>query len=187
MTTTKKKNASKGKKTRLSPKQALFCKEYLIDLNATQAAIRAGYSAKTAQKIGSENLLKPDIQTEVDRLKAARAQKVEVNSEDVLKELVRLSKADIREVWDEQGLLKPIHTWPDHIAACVASVEVLEVYEGSGKDRKFVGYTKKVKFWEKTKALDMLGRHLKLFSQDDDRKTPAVILIDKVGAEYGIA
>lgn len=70
---------------KLTNKQALFCKEYLIDLNATQAAIRAGYSKKTACKIGSENLQKPDIIKEIQSLMNKRSEKVEIDADWVLK------------------------------------------------------------------------------------------------------
>ena len=74
-----------------------------------------------------------------------------------------------------------MNEWPDAIAACVASVEVEELFEweGEGDDRKktHIGYTKKVKFWDKNKSLDMIGRHLKLFGEDDGRKGPAVIMV----------
>ena len=68
----------------------MFCKEYLIDLNATQACIRAGYSEKTARTIGSKLLTKVDIQKEIDRLKAIREKKVELTAEKVLKDIERV-------------------------------------------------------------------------------------------------
>lgn len=176
------------KEARLSPKQEMFCREYLIDLNATQAAIRAGYSPKTAGVQAEALLKKPDIGKYVDELKKARAVKVQVNSEDVLRELVKLANSDVREVFNEDGSLKPMSEWPDVIARCVSSVEVEELFEmqpkdgGRGMEKVQIGWTKKVKFWDKTKALDMLGRHLKLFSGDDTNKGPAVIVIDKTGS-----
>lgn len=75
---------------KLTPKQLMFCKEYLIDLNATQACIRAGYSEKTANRIGAENLSKPVIKSEIDRLKAIREKKVELTAEKVLKDIERV-------------------------------------------------------------------------------------------------
>lgn len=72
-------------KAKLTPKQEMFCKEYLIDLNATQAAIRAGYSEKTAQRIGSENLSKPLIAERIQELMNKRSEKVEIDSSWVLK------------------------------------------------------------------------------------------------------
>jgi len=74
----------------LTAKQKMFCKEYLIDLNATQACIRAGYSKKTARSLGCENLTKPYIQQEVQRLKAIREKKVGLTAEKVLTDIERV-------------------------------------------------------------------------------------------------
>lgn len=74
----------------LTAKQKMFCKEYLVDLNATQACIRAGYSKKTANRIASENLSKPVIHNEIQRLKAIREKKVGLTAEKVLKDIERV-------------------------------------------------------------------------------------------------
>lgn len=78
---------SKGKGVKLTPKQEMFCKEYLIDLNATQAAIRAGYSEKTANRIATENLSKLVIKERIEELKSTRVEKVEITAEKVLRDL----------------------------------------------------------------------------------------------------
>ncbi|NRA79859.1 MAG: terminase small subunit [Pseudoalteromonas sp.] len=72
-------------KPKLTAKQEMFCKEYLIDLNATQAAIRAGYSEKTAKVIGYENLSKPYIAELIQVLMTKRSNKVEIDADWVLK------------------------------------------------------------------------------------------------------
>lgn len=77
----------------LNPKQKMFCKEYLIDLNATQASIRAGYSKKTASIIGFENLRKPNIQKEIDKLMGQRNERVQLTADKVLSDI-----EDIREI-----------------------------------------------------------------------------------------
>ena len=73
---------------KLTDKQKMFCKEYMVDLNATQAAIRADYSESTSKQIGSENLSKLAIQEEIQRLMSKRAQRVEINAEDVLQDII---------------------------------------------------------------------------------------------------
>lgn len=82
----------------LTPKQAAFVAEYLVDLNATQAAIRAGYSAKTADAIGKENLGKPPIAQAIAAAKANRAQRVEITADAVLQQLWALANADPNEL-----------------------------------------------------------------------------------------
>lgn len=79
----------------LTDKQEMFCREYLIDLNATQAAIRAGYSAKTANRTASENLSKPDIQNRIAELKAKRNEDVGIDADYVLRRLVEIDQMDV--------------------------------------------------------------------------------------------
>lgn len=78
----------------LTPKQARFVDEYLIDLNATQAAIRAGYSARTAQQAGAENLSKPVIQAAIQAKQADRAARVELTTDYVVKKLRKIIDDD---------------------------------------------------------------------------------------------
>jgi phage terminase small subunit len=150
--------------SQLEPKQEMFCREYIIDLNATQAAIRAGYSEHTARQIASELLSKPHVQAEIQRLADKRAAKLDLKAEDVLREVMRLAMVDISEAFNEDGSLKPIKEIPVEVRRAIASVEVDELFEGHGDDREQVGYTRKVKFWDKVKTLQLLGQHLKLFS-----------------------
>lgn len=92
----------------LTDKQKMFCREYLIDLNATQAAIRAGYSAKTANRTASENLSKPDIQSRIAELKAQRNDLVGINVTYVLNRLVEIDQMDVHSILTSTGELKPV-------------------------------------------------------------------------------
>lgn len=82
----------------LTAKQQRFVEEYLVDLNATQAAIRSGYSAKTARSVGAENLTKPDIQAAIQERRSRIAAKLEVTQERIVAELARIAFSDIRKV-----------------------------------------------------------------------------------------
>jgi len=87
-----------GRPMKLTDKQAAFCREYLRDLNATQAAIRAGYSKKTARQTGTENLSKPAVSTYISKLMAKRNERCEIDADYVLKEadqLYRLAKQEL--------------------------------------------------------------------------------------------
>ncbi|BDS20743.1 terminase [Enterobacter roggenkampii] len=83
---------------KLTDKQELFAREYLKDLNATQAAIRAGYSENTARKIGSENLTKPDIQDFIAELNKERLERVQIDADYVLRQAVKLHERCMQEV-----------------------------------------------------------------------------------------
>lgn len=80
--------------SKLTEKQKRFCEEYLIDFNATQAALRAGYSPKTAYSIGDENLRKPEIQSEIQTLIRKRSERTGINADSVIKELVKIAFAE---------------------------------------------------------------------------------------------
>ena len=96
----------------LTDKQERFCQEYLIDLNATQAALRAGYSADSAKSIGHENLTKPDIGKRIAELNQERLERTQTDAGHVLKRLVEIDKMDIADVLDDSGTVLPIKDWP---------------------------------------------------------------------------
>lgn len=148
----------------LTPKQERFVAEYLIDLNATQAAIRAGYSVKTAQAIGSENLTKPLIAGAIQLRLGKSLQKAELTAERIDQELARIALSDIRKLYDENGNLLAPKDMGDDIAPAVAAIEVTEEFEGSGDERKSCGYTKKIKLWDKGRALELAMKRLNLIS-----------------------
>lgn len=116
----------------LTTKQEMFCKEYLVDLNATQAAIRAGYSKETAQQMGSENLSKPVIAEMIQSLMAERSQRVQIDADYVL--------GGIKELTER----------------CIQAQPV--IIEGR--------QTGEYKFEPQAalKGYEMMGRHLKLFT-----------------------
>jgi len=150
---------------KLTPKQQAFCEQYLVDLNATQAAIRAGYSPKTAQEQSSRLLSKAIVAEFIQQLMDARSKKTEVSSEVVLRELLSLATVDLSLAYDENGNLKQIHDIPPEVRKAIAGVETY--YERVGKDEEGnpdLCTVKKLKFWDKTRALELLGRHLKLFT-----------------------
>lgn len=156
----------------LTDKQRAFCAEYLVDLNATAAAKRAGYSAKTAKSTGFQNMERADVRAEIQRLMDERSQRTDVTIDSVIREVARLAFSDVRKLFDDKGAMLPISEWPDGMAAAVASVEVDELFEGFGENRIQVGYTKKVKIWDKPKSLEMLGKHLRLWVEKVEHTGP---------------
>lgn len=160
---------------KLTPKQERFVQEYLVDLNATQAAIRAGYSPDTARSIGSENLTKPNIMAAIDEAMATRSMRTNITQDQVLRELARIGFVDIRKVvtWtngadgfnereaEETGevrisianfvMLTPSDQIDVETAAAIS--EVSQTKDGALK----------VKMHDKRAALVDLGRHLGMF------------------------
>lgn len=146
----------------LTHKQALFVQEYLIDLNATQAAIRAGYSESTAYSIGNENLKKPEIREAIQKAMDLRAKRTEITADRVLVELAKLGFSDIRQILTKEGGLRDLSCLNDDIAAAVQSVEVIT--KQTGKDDSEIEYVHKIKLADKKAALELLGKNLKLFA-----------------------
>jgi phage terminase small subunit len=144
---------------KLTPKQRRFVEEYLIDLNARQAAIRAGYSPRTAEVIAHQNLRKLNIAAAIAEMQQARSKRVEITQDRVLLEIARLAFFDPRKIFDEQGQLLQITQFNDDSAAAIAGMDVIGVKSESGE----VQYVKKIKFWDKNSALEKLSKHLKLF------------------------
>jgi phage terminase small subunit len=149
----------------LTAKQRRFAMEYLVDLNATQAAIRAGYSPNGASVTGCRLLADPKIQAVVQKHNRKREERTEITADRVLKEMARLAFADIGQAFDENGGLLPIHKMPEDVRRAVASVETDELADGSGAERAVVGQTRKVKTWDKPRVLEMLAKHLGLFEE----------------------
>lgn len=142
---------------KLTAKQSLFVKEYLVDLNATQAAIRAGYSEKTARAIGAENLTKPDVAAAISTAKTERAEATDINARWVLARLALEAEADLADVYDDNGNLLPVKEWPIiWRQGLVAGVETVRE-KHDGEDASFVD---KIKISDRVKRLELIGRHV---------------------------
>lgn len=132
-----------------------------MDFNATQAAIRAGYSLKIARTQGSFLLTNRDIQSSIKEETDKRAKRLEITADKVLGEIAKLAFSDARKLFDEQGDLIPVHLLDDDTAVTIAGIEITEIDTGEGAPLTRI---KKIKRWDKTKNLELLGRHLALFT-----------------------
>lgn len=149
----------------LTAKQSRFVAEYLIDLNATQAAIRAGYSTKRADAMGHENLRKPEIAQAVQSAMLARSERTEVTQDRVLAEYAKLAFLDPRRFYDANGGLIPVPLLPADVAAALSSMEIsVERGKGGGEDGPTFADVTKIKFVDKKGALDSVARHLGMFT-----------------------
>lgn len=145
----------------LTPKEHRFCEEYLIDLNATQAAIRAGYSRHTARQAGSELLSKPVVQAEIERLRDERSERTKINADWVLTRLAAIAEADLNDLYDTTGELLPVEDWPMiWRQGLVAGVDVEQLFEGRGEEREQIGVVKKIKTIDRMRAIEMIGKHV---------------------------
>lgn len=143
----------------LNPKQQRFVAEYLVDLNATQAAIRAGY--KTARVQGPRLLANVGVAKAIQERQSKRIGKLELTADSILGELLRIAKVDISQAFEEDGNLRPLSDIPEDVRRAVAGIEIDDRWEGKGEDA--TRYTvKKLKFWDKNRALELLAKNLGL-------------------------
>lgn len=151
--------------------QKRFCDEYLIDLNATRA-YKVAYSRckkdETANVNGSKLLRNAKVQEYISERMKEREKRTEITQDMVIKELAKIAFLDIRKLYTENGQLKNIADMDSDTAGAISSLETLEEYEGYGDDREKIGDTQKVKLLDKTKALELLGRHLGIFNDKID-------------------
>jgi phage terminase small subunit len=150
---------------KLTAKQEMFCQEYLVDLNATQAALRAGYSKKTAAVIACENLTKPKIAARLTELKAERLDRITCDQDYLLRRLLEEAEADLADLYHEDGAMKPIHQWPlIWRQGLMAGLDVQQMYAYEDGHRVPDGVVLKAKLSDRTKRLEMLGRHIGFFN-----------------------
>lgn len=162
------------KKT-LTPKQARFVDEYLIDLNATAAATRAGYSEKTAYQQGSRLLSNVEVAAAVTAAQEKRAERTQINADRVLQELARIGFADIRNLfeWDERrAAFVPSRELTEDQAAAISEInsETLVSRDENGQPRAKIKL--KLKTYDKVAALRDIGKHLGMFAEDVNLRTP---------------
>lgn len=182
--TTTKKGAGAARVNGLLPKQAKFVAEYLISGNATQAALAAGYSAKTAYKIGAENLRKPQIASLLEQKQSViaasqdeRLAAMELTKERVQREIARIAFFDARKMFAQDGTPLAITELDDDTAACIVGLDVLEEWVGHGEDRVLVGHVKKYKIANKNVALDQASKILGMYEKDNEQTTPNVRVV----------
>lgn len=163
----------------LTERCRLFITEFSKDFSGIRAAIAAGYAPKTADEQAWKMLRRPEIQAALATTMEARRQRVQerfsgaqLKADRVLLEVARISFADIRALYDADGIILPIHEWPDDIAHAVSKVETEEIleYDPVTKEKVFVGYRRKITLNDKNSALEKLMKHLGQYEQDNLQK-----------------
>ncbi|HEP8062719.1 TPA: terminase small subunit [Pseudomonas aeruginosa] len=144
----------------LTKKQRLFVDEYLIDLNATQAAIRAGYSTRRAAEIGYQLLQRPEVAQAIQAAMAERSKRTEVEADYVIRRLREIDEMDVLDILEDDGSFRSIRDWPKAWRQFLSGIEIAELFEGRGDDRRIAGVLRKVKWPDKLRNLELLSRHV---------------------------
>lgn len=145
----------------LTPKQQRFVEEYLLDANQTQAAIRAGYSPRTAEQQGYRLLRNVGVAAAIEAAQALRSERTKIDADWVLTRLAEEADADLADLYDKDMNLKPVHEWPEiWRKGLVAGVDVEELFEGRGDDRERIGTVRKLKLSDRIRRIELIGKHV---------------------------
>lgn len=163
----------------INRKQQCFIDEYLIDLNATQAAIRAGYSEPGACGMGYKNLNKPKIQAAITKAQLARSKRTKIDHDYVLTMLGNDVTADVADLYSDEGSLKPVSEWPlVWRQGLVSGIDTQQEYAYIDGEKIPDGIVTKIRLADRTKLKEMLGNHVDVqaFKQQVNA-TPAEVRI----------
>jgi phage terminase small subunit len=155
----------------MTSKQERFCEEYLVDLNATQAAIRAGYSPRSAHAIATENLQKPAVRARIDKALAEQSSRTGVTADRVVRELAKVAFVNSNDVVDfGSATVKPDASKDDTAAIASVRVKTIPTKDGNGVERE-------IKLADKLKALELLGKRFGLFTDNVNISGEGVVQI----------
>ena len=163
----------------LTPKALRFVSEYLQDLDATAAARRAGYAARSAKVTACRLLKDPAVQAEVQQRQAAQLERADLSSVRTLEEIGRVAFSNVRNLVDESGKLKPMRALTEDQAAAIASLEVVIKNAAAGDEHTETIHKLKLKLWDKVRALELLMKHFGLI-KDVPPGSVEVTLLEKV-------
>jgi phage terminase small subunit len=144
----------------LKGKQARFVEEYLKDLNATQAAIRAEYSVKTAYSQGQRLLKKVEVQKAIEEANKARSERTKIDSDYVLHRLAEIDRMDVLDILHDDGSLRAVRDWPPIWRQYIGGMDVLTSITRVNDETEIENILKKIKWPDKLKNLELIGKHV---------------------------
>jgi len=144
----------------LKGKRARFVEEYLKDLNATQAAIRAEYSAKTAYSQGQRLLTNVEVQKAIEEATKARSERTKIDSDYVLHRLAEIDRMDVLDILHDDGSLRAVRDWPPIWRQYIGGMDVLTSITRVNDETEIENILKKIKWPDKVKNLELIGKHV---------------------------
>lgn len=164
----------KSKVLTLNLRQKLFCEEYIIDYNATQATIRAGYSSKGAAVAGGKLLKREDVQEYIAELREETQKRNQITLDECIGLLTDIATADIADMYNDDGSMKPIKDIPKATRMAVGAIDTEELFIGRGDNRTKIGTIKKGKIIDRTAAIRDLIKHFGGFREHNEQSKTEV-------------
>ncbi|HFV5776412.1 terminase small subunit [Escherichia coli] len=164
--------------------QEAYCQEYIKSPeNQTQAAVNAGYSPKTAAKFASQNMRDERIQKRIAELMAERNKRLRVSADYVLNRLVEIDQMDVIDILNDDMSIKPVSEWPKVWRQYLTGFELADMFEGRGDEKELVGILKKIKWPDKVKNLELIGKHVDVNAFKDRVEVSGTVTIaDRMAA-----
>ena len=166
----------------LTEKQLRFVDAYMLKPDPSEAAIAAGSTAKRARQAGYEFLTNPDVAAEIERRREDRSRITNIDAAWVLQRLALEATADIADLYDDSGELLPVKEWPlIWRQGLVQGIDVEELFDGRGEDRRQIGVVRKVRLDNRVRRLELIGKHVKVNAfQDQVKVTGLDALADRM-------
>lgn len=156
--------AHKRKSTQFKPLTAMqeaYCQSYIkTPENQTQAAINAGFSPNTAAVKASVMMRDERIQKRIAELMEERNKRLRVSADYVLLRLVEIDQMDVLDILNDDMSIKPVSEWPKVWRQYLTGFELADMFEGRGDEKELVGILKKIKWPDKVKNLELIGKHV---------------------------
>ena len=162
---------------KITSQRQRFVDNYIISLNATTAALAAGYSKKSAGQMGHNLLQEPVVIAAIDEAIKARNERLKINADYVLNRLVEIDKMDALDILKDDGTVKPVKEWPKIWRQFISGMDISELASGDT-----IAIVKKIKWPDKVKNLELIGNHVQVqaFKKDIDlnvKETPKLEIV----------
>lgn len=162
---------------KLDEQHELFCRCYVKHFNGAKAVVEAGYkdTSEKAVSVQAARLLgNVRVQKRIRELVAHRLKRIELDGDQILKEIQKVAYFDVRKLYDENNVMLPVKDWPLEVAMCIQAVETFEVKDHRGR---IIGHTQKIKMWDKLRALELLGKNKQLFNEHQQVTNNTVVMV----------
>lgn len=168
----------------LTAKVESYCQEYIkCPENQTQAAINAGYSHKTAAKFASQNMRDERVKKRIAELMEERNKRNRVSADYVLLRLVEIDQMDVIDILNDDMSIKPVSEWPKVWRQYLTGFELADMFEGRGDEKELVGILKKIKWPDKVKNLELIGKHVDVMAFKERLEVSGTVTIaDRMAA-----